>query len=172
MAFDLDDDIFRHSLERAARRCKVRINTDEMLTVLRADSTLIMAPLREFDVAPATELRNGVDSVFAYIDDADRGIPAGFYTLRVTADATEVGEIAGTVGYVDGRGEVMHKADVQVDVESLTLPDPAPFPHAVIGLRGESVDQDHRSLASAAAAARSDMVLVCCPNGYCWFERN
>ena len=167
MALELDDDIFRQALEKAARRRKVRINTTEMLTVLRGDSTRIMAPIREFDVSPATELPNGVDSVFAYIDSPDRAIPAGSYTLRVTAGAIKVGEIPGTVEYVDCRDQVIHKAGVQVDVDSLTLPDPPPFPHAVIGLKGHDKDQDHHSL-----APRDDMVIVCCPNGYCWFERN
>jgi hypothetical protein len=68
MTLELDDNVFRTTLEKAARRNRLDINTSEMLTVLRCDSTLILAPLREFDATPATALRNGVDSLFAYID--------------------------------------------------------------------------------------------------------
>ena len=101
MTLELNADRFRTSLEQAASSSKLRINSEEMITVLHAKSTLVMAPLRDFDGSPATELHKGVDSVFAYVDSPDRGIPAGFYTLRVTANPTEVGEAEGTVEYVD-----------------------------------------------------------------------
>jgi len=162
----LDDEIFRHSLERAARRAKVQINTSEMITVLRADSTFIIAPLCDFDVSPATELPNGVDSAFAYIDSPDRQVPPGYYTLRVRTDAAEVGELPGTVEYVDRRGQVVSQVGVQVEVESLTLLDPPPFPHAVINLESRVATQGELSL-----VRRADVVIVCCPNGYCWFEK-
>lgn len=173
MTLELNADRFRTSLEQAATSSKLRINSDEMITVLHAKSTLVMAPLRDFDTSPATELHKGVDSVFAYVDSPDRGIPAGFYTLRVTANPTEVGQTEGTVEYVDPRGKVVHKSGAEVDVHSLSLPDPMPFPHAVISLRGRDADADHHSLAAQATGVQTNFetVIVCCPNGYCWFER-
>ena len=73
----------------------------------------------------------------------------------------------GAVEYVERRGQVKHEAGVQVDVASLTLPDSPAFPHAVIGLKGHDEGQDHPSL-----APQKDVVIVCCPNGYCWMERH
>jgi hypothetical protein len=173
MALELNADTFRTALEKAATSSKLRINTAEMITVLHAKSTLVMAPLRDFDTSPATELPKGVDSVFAYVDSPDRGIPAGFYTLRVTAAPTKVGEIDGTVEYVDSRGKAVHKSEAHIDVHSLTLPDPMPFPHAVISLQGRDAGEDHHSLAAQAIGVQTNFetVIVCCPNGYCWFER-
>jgi hypothetical protein len=118
MASELNVNMFRTALEKAAATSKMRINSAEMITMMRAKSTLVMAPLSDFDTSPATELPKGVDSVFAYVDSPDRGIPAGFYTLRVTADPTTVGEIDGTVEYVDLRGRVIRKAAAHVDVHS------------------------------------------------------
>ena len=175
MALELNADALQDRRSRqAATSSKLRINSEEMITVLHAKSTLVMAPLRDFDTSPATELHKGVDSVFAYVDSPDRGIPAGFYTLRVTADPTEVGEIEGTVEYVDSRrkGGAQVRART-VDVHSLSLPDPMPFPHAVISLQGRDADEDHHSLAAQATGVQTNFetVIVCCPNGYCWFER-
>ncbi len=171
MILELDDNVFRTTLERAARRNRLDINTSEMLTVLRCDSTLILAPLREFEVTPATALRNGVDSLFAYMDSAARGVPAGFYTLRVKSDAVKVGEVPGTLEYVDSRGQVVHRSSVQLDIKSLTVPDPAPFPHAVVSVGGVEEAQQANSMATRAQALQDDVVIVCCPNGYCWFEK-
>src|SRR4051812_45236958 len=135
----LNDNTFRDSLEKAARRSKVNINTQGMVSVLRADSTLVIAPIREFDRSPATELKKGVNSAFAYIDSADRKIPAGFYTLRVTADGPALGAVSGTLEYVDSRGETASKSNVQLDIKSLTVPNPPAFPHAVISVETRQV---------------------------------
>jgi hypothetical protein len=171
MILELDDNVFRKTLERAARRNRLDINASEMLTVLRCDSTLILAPLREFDVTPATALRNGANSLFAYIDSAARGVPAGFYTLRVKAEAIKVGEVPGTLEYVDSRGQVVRQSSIQLDIESLTVPDPAPFPHAVVGVGGVEAAHQANSTPTRAQAVQDDIVIVCCPNGYCWFEK-
>ena len=173
MASQLSIEMFRKALDKAATSSKRPINTAEMITVLRDKSTVVMAPLRDFDVSPATELHKGVDSVFAYVDSPDRGIPAGFYTLRVKAHAIEVGEIDGIVEYVDLNGRVALKSGAHIDVHSLTLPDPMPFPHAVINLQGQDAAEDHHSLAAQAVGVQTyfETVIVCCPNGYCWFEK-
>ena len=93
--------------------------------------------------------------------------------LRVTADPTKVGEIEGTVEYVDSAGKAVHKSGPHIDVHLLTLPDPMPFPHAVISLQGRDANEDHHSLAAQATGVQTNFetVIVCCPNGYCWFER-
>ncbi|HLK73274.1 MAG TPA: hypothetical protein VKU77_06455 [Streptosporangiaceae bacterium] len=169
MTLELDDNVFRTTLERAARRNRLDINTSEMLTVLRCDSTLILAPLREFDATPATALRNGVDSLFAYIDSAAKGIPAGFYTLRVSSDEVKLGEVSGTLEYLDSRGQVTGRSSIRLDIKSLTVPEPPPFPHAVVSVSG--VEPAEQTNSGTTRTDDGDLVIVCCPNGYCWFEK-
>jgi hypothetical protein len=163
----LSDNAFRKSLEKAARRSKVNINTLGMVSVLRADSALVIAPIREFDVSPATELKKGVNSAFAYINSPDRNVPAGYYTLRITADAVKIGAVSGTLEYVDSRGQTANKSSVQLDIKSLTLPNPPALPHAVINVESRQVAHT----GDLALTPLRDTVIVCCPNGYCWFEK-
>lgn len=158
---------FGESLEKAAKDSKININTLGMVSLLRADSTLVIAPIREFDVTPASELKKGVNSAFAYIDSPDRNVPAGYYTLRVTADAPQIGEVPGTLEYVDSRGQTANKSSVQLDIKSLTLPHPPALPHTVINVESRRVAH----AGDLALTALRDTVIVCCPNGYCWFEK-
>ena len=169
MTPELDDNVFRTTLERAARRNRLDINTSEMLTVLRCDSTLILAPLRAYDATPATALRNGVDSLFAYIDSAAKGVPAGFYTLRVSSDEVKLGEVPGTLEYVDSRGQVTARSSIRLHIKSLTVPEPPPFPHAVVSVRG--VEPAEQTNSGTTRTDDGDLVIVCCPNGHCWFEK-
>ena len=163
----LDDNALRESLEKAARRSKSEYQYSGNGHVLRADSTLIMAPIREFDVSPATELKKGVNSAFAYINGPGRNVPAGYYTLRITADAVKIGTVSGTLEYVDSRGQTANKSSVQLDIKSLTLPDPPAFPNAVINVESRQVTHT----GDLALTALRDTVIVCCPNGYCLFEK-
>lgn len=156
----LDDERFSTALEKAARRGRVQINTSEAATVLRADSTVAIAPVREFDMTPATELRTGVDVAFAYIDVPSPTVPAGYYTVRVTADVTEVGETRGTAELVDARGRVSHELAARVDVRSLTLPDPRPFAHTAINLENRVANED-----LTPTARPSIIIIIVCPNG-------
>jgi len=139
-----------------------------MVTVLRPHSTFILAPVRGFDASPATDLPHGVDSAFVYIDNPEQDIPTGFYTLRITAEDVKVGAVTGTVKYLDRRGHVAHEASIQLDVASLTVPDLKPFPHTVISLESRAA---HPAMFGMAAVKSADEKIVCCPNGYCWFER-
>lgn len=164
----LDDRTFKESMEKAAGRSKVNINTLGMISVLRADSTLVIAPIREFDASPASELKKGVNSAFAYINSPDRNVPPGYYTLRIRADMVKVGEVPGTLEYVDARGHIANRSNIQLDIKSLTLPNPPAFPHAVVNVESR---QPMQADGHAVAASRQ-VVIVCCPNGYCWFERN
>lgn len=157
----LDDDAFRKSLEAAARRSRVRINTDEMVTAMRADSTLVIAPVREFDTTPATDLREGADVAFAYFDGPNPGVPTGYFRVRVTAPVTKVGKVTGSAQLVDRRGDVVVELPVEVDVKSMTLPDPRPFPHT--GLNVESRFADPGSFPPDPQAKL--IIVILCPNG-------
>lgn len=165
----MNDKSFRDSLEKAARTSKLNINTAGMVSVLRPDSTLLIAPIREFDSSPASELPKGVNTAFAYINSPSRKVPAGYYTLRISAAAPKVGVVPGTLEYVDSHGKTAGKSDIQVDIKSMSLPHPPAFPHSVVSV--ESRQQGTQSDAAAPAIAQFEVVIVCCPNGYCWFEK-
>ena len=163
----LDDHLFKESLEKAARHTKVNVNTMGMVSILRADSTIVIAPIREFDVSPATELKKGVNSAFAYVNSPDRNVPAGFYTLRVSAVDVKLGEVPGTLEYVDSRGHVANKSAIQLDIKSLTVPASSVLTHSVINIESRQVAH----AGELTPVSRGEIVTVCCPNGYCWFEK-
>ena len=93
---ELDDYVFRTSLEKAARRGKIKINASEIVTVLRTDSTLFMAPIRELDVIPISELPKGVNGSFDYIDRPARNILPTLDNL-VSVFGDQIGKLAHTV---------------------------------------------------------------------------
>lgn len=159
----LNNSVFKKHLENYAKERKEQINTRGMLSFLREDSTVIVAPLRSFDASPATNLPRGVDSAYAYIDSPERGIPAGFYTLRVSAKTVQLGTVPGTLEFVDTHGKIARRSDIQIDITSLTLPEQPAFPHSIVSMGNQDTH---------AASLQADLVIVCCPkNGYCWFER-
>lgn len=162
----LNHNVFKNSLEEFAKEKGEKINTLGMLSVLRADSTIIVAPLRSFDTSPATDLKKGVDSAYAFINSPERAIPAGFYTLRVSAETVQVGEVPGTLEYVDAHGKTVKRSAIQLDIKSLTVPQPPAFPHSVASVTSKDAHDG-----GLTPAIQTDPIIVCCPNGYCWFER-
>lgn len=157
----LDDELFGKALQAAARRSKVRINTEEMVTALRADSALAIAPVREFDRTPATDLPDGTDVAFLYLDNNDPKIPAGFYRVRVSAPVTQLGKVRGTTQLIDRQGRVALELPADVDVKSMTLPDPRPFPHTGINVETRFADPDSFPPDPQPLL----IVVIICPNG-------
>src|SRR4051794_26843885 len=112
----LNHNVFKKSMEEFAKDKGQPVNTQGMLSFLRDDSTLIVAPLRTFDTSPATELKHGVDSAYAYVDSPARGIPAGFYTLRISAKTVQIGEVPGTLDFVDAHGKSVKQSPIVIDI--------------------------------------------------------
>jgi hypothetical protein len=157
----LDDDAFRYALDKAARQRRIDVNTNQLVTSLRRDSTVAVAPLRAFDVTPATALTAGADAVLAYIDLPHPNLPPDFYTIHVRANVTDVGELDGTAEFVDRRGHVPHRVKARVNVHHLSVPDPLPFPHTLINLESRIADPDE----FRPEPQHSVIVLIRCPNG-------
>lgn len=159
----LNNSIFKKHLGDFAKERKQQINTHGMLAFLRDDSTIVVAPLSSFDTSPATDLPHGVDSAYAYIDSPKRAIPAGFYTLRVSAENVELGTVPGTLEFVDAHGKVAKRSAIEIDITSLTLLEQPASPHSIVSMSSQDTH---------AASLQAELVIVCCPkNGYCWFER-
>jgi len=167
----LNHGVLKASIEEAAKGKGITLNTDGMFSVFRADSTIVVAPIREFDTSPATELKHGVNSAYAYIDSPKRNVPAGFYTLRVSAEAVKVGTVTGKLEYVDSHGKAVKTAPVEFDIKSLTLPNPPAFPHSIVSVGNHADPQTPVAGGVTPAFQTDDPIIVCCPNGYCWFER-
>lgn len=115
-----------------ARKAGIDLRADQVVTLSRGDDQIVTAASTAWDRTPATELRNGVDIAFAYVDTSDPDIPAGYYTLRAQADVEAVGTVDGTVQFVDSQGNVAAEVSAVTEVHSLTVADELPFDTSVV----------------------------------------
>ncbi len=98
-------DLSQRLLE-ASEAAGVDVRAEEVFSISRGEESLAAAPVAGWESIPATQLTEGVDVAFAWIDTAEPDVPAGFYTLRAIADATSVGTVDARVQLVDEEGEV------------------------------------------------------------------
>lgn len=120
-------------LQAAAEARGISIQTEQMLTISRPDATFVSASVTGFEDVPATELPNGVDFGFAYLDAPGSGLPAGYYTLRANAVDVRLGQFDATVQLIDDDGNVAAELAGVVDAFSLDVPEPRPFAQTVVG---------------------------------------
>jgi hypothetical protein len=99
----------------------IAIDTSDALSLFNGKVGMVAAPIESFARVPATDLPRGVDAAFAYFS-ARRDLPAGFYTLRVTAPDVRLGENAGAVQFLDSSGKVVAERKATILVHSLTVP--------------------------------------------------
>jgi hypothetical protein len=140
-------------LLEASAAAGIDVRAEEVFSISRAGDSFAAAPIVGWENVAATELRDGVDIAFAYVALSEPEVPAGYYTLRAFADATEVGTVDARVELVDDQGEVRAELPAQAEIHSLTVPDPAPFRNTFI-------------LAQPDRLGRT-LIWLRCPNGVC-----
>lgn len=106
----------------AAEERGIGITADSTLTLVTGKHTLVAAPIQDFANTPATDLPSGADAAFAFLSER-RGLPAGFYTIRVTAPEVQLGKVKGTVQFVDREGAVVAEREATIFVHSLSVPE-------------------------------------------------
>jgi len=146
---------------RAADRAGSPVRADEVFTIVRKSATFITSPLRGYERMPATELARGVDFAYAFVDAPKSGIPVGHYKLRAFARNIRLGEIHGRVEFVNADGVVVKRVPATMQIKSMRVPQPLPFPHTEIlgGIQptGQSI--------IAPSQAIDIYVWELCPNG-------
>lgn len=141
------------------------VRAEETMVIVRKSGTFITAPLRGYERVPATRVTRGVEFAYAYVDAPKSGIPEGNYTLRAVAPEVKLGEISGRVEFVDANGKVAKRVPATLQVKSLTVPNPLPFPNTRT-LGGLQLGSSP-SPTAAAAAETAEVIYVweLCPNG-------
>jgi hypothetical protein len=153
------ESVFRNQLRQAARQAGVAINSDSLFVIAGEGVTFVAASTAGFENVPVTALLKGVTVGFAYLDAPGSRIPSGFYTLRATAAAVQLGRFAATVELVSSRGAVAAKLPATVDAFSLSVPQPLPFAQTMVG--GSLQPQDPRTRPADVLSP-----WFFCPNGW------
>lgn len=139
----------------ASRKAKVKVHREEVFSISRGTETVAVAPIAGWEQIPATQLRNGVNIAFAYIDTAEPNVPRGYYTLKAYANVTDVGTIDAKVQLINRSGRVASEIPAQAEIHSLTVP-----PEAA----------SRRTFVTTAAARQANRPIIWlrCPNGVCF----
>lgn len=150
----------RKALVLASREAGISIVTDCMATVSQAGLTFVSASIEGVDNIPPTAYKDGVDVGFAYYSNtkSDR-IPTGFYTIRISADVEQLGEVESQIEFVARDGRVVARTHAIMNVFSLTVPENPPFVVNVINPRIQ-IQLDEKTKAGKLAFSFE------CPNGY------
>ena len=166
------------AMARAAARAGVSVNPASLTQGTGNGATVVIGSITGMEGIPATELPDGVNAAFAYLDlpDGPGGVqpnlPAGFYTLRVSASSETVEEALKASGgvppdttgptgrpsvpgvkveLVDAQGKVAMAIPGQLAVFSATVP-----PEAA----------KQRTLVEPIIGARYITVWIICSNGW------
>lgn len=166
------------AMARAAARAGVSVNLDSLAQGSGNGASLVVGAMSGLEGVPAMELPHGVDAGFAYLDlpDGPGGVqpnlPAGFYTIRVSATPQVIEEALKASGgvppdttsfagrpsvpgaeveLVDAQGRIAAVVPARLGVFSLTVPPDA---------------AKQRTLVEPTVGARYINVWIVCPNGW------
>jgi hypothetical protein len=166
------------AMAQAGARAGVNVNLDSLAQGSGNGANLVVGAIAGMERIPATALPRGVNAAFAYLDlpDGPGGVqpnlPAGFYTVRVSASAETIRaalkasggvppdttspegrpSVPGAqVALVDAQGQVAAVIPGQLGVFSLTVPPGA---------------TKQRTLVEPIVGAQYIVVWVICPNGW------
>lgn len=142
---------------QAAKAAGAPIRSEEIVTHRSGIQTVTIAPITTWERTPATELRGGVDVAFTHLSSPTREIPAGYYTLRATADVSNTGTIPATIHFVDRDGKVAGQMTATTQVHSLTIPEQASTRRSYVTANDELQPNGQRLI----------IIVICCPNGDC-----
>ena len=166
------------AMAKAASRAGVSVNLDSLTQGSGNGASLVIGSISGLEKVPATQLPDGVDTAFAYLDlptgpgGARPRVPAGYYTLRVTASQETVDEALKASGGVPpdttspaGRpgvpGAEVELIDVHGDVVAVVPGELAVFSPVV------PADQiSPRTMVEPIIGARYIIVWIICPNGW------
>jgi hypothetical protein len=144
----------------AAKAAGAPIRADEIVTHRSGTQIVSVAPITTWEHTPATALRNGVDVAFVHFSTATQQIPAGYYTLRASANVENLGSVPARIQFIDRDGKVAGSQEAITEVHSLTIP-------AVASTRTTYTTIDDDGLAPNPAERRI-IIVICCPNGDCF----
>lgn len=117
------EDGSRKAMTRAAENQGIDIVEDEIATVSQGNLTFSATSIAGVEnIAPA-EYASGVDIGFAYLHPPSDNIPAGYYTLRATANIQDVGTTDGRLQLINSSGEAVASASGEFEVFSMTPTD-------------------------------------------------
>lgn len=148
------------ALIQASKSAGVEVDTTEMYNISRRDRRFVVTPMRGFEQVPATQALVGMDYAFGYFEVPGSDLPAGFYTLRLQAEEINLGEGKGVVDFVDEFGQVVHRMPAELQVISLTVPDPLPFPRTLVA-GGAEFDTTANQLRDAIWIHCSNGLIIC-----------
>lgn len=143
---------------RAAEAAGVEIYPDRMVSASNDEATVTAATLQGYEQVPPAQLAEGTDVGFIHLDSPRSGIPAGFYRLHASADASEVrvGTFDVSVDLIDGSGKVVATVPGSAEASSLTVPSPLPFERTAVRASMASGPTDE---------PQSIIIIIICPNG-------
>lgn len=167
-AQDSCNEELRAKLADAAKEAGVDVNTDDILTSVGEGLTVATATITGYEGVPGSALPGGVDAGFIYLDAEGSGIPAGFYSLRASANRGDlrVGEFPGTVDLVDADDKTVARLPATINAFSLSVPEPLPFPRTIITQDVQRTDGAGGGDSLTAKARRWTITItIRCPNG-------
>jgi hypothetical protein len=146
-------------LERASEAAGIDIQVDQRTTVSSPDAQVLVAPARYLERVPATQLPQGVNVGFGYIESRRENIPHGYYTFRAIADVTGPGMTEGRMQLIDSQGRVAAEVPATVEVYTMQPPDPLPFQATDVTLVPVRPTGGRR-------CNYGSEICYCCPNGW------
>lgn len=138
----------------AAKAASAPVRAEDIVTSKVGNETFTTAPITTWERTPATALRNGVDIAFAS-STGSGDIPAGNYTLRATADVSEIGTMNGTIQFVDREGKVAASLPAAAEIHSLEVPETASTRRSYVTVTNDIAHQRR-------------IIVYCCTNEVCW----
>ncbi len=123
-------------MQTAAAQAGRAIEANQIAVLNNSDLTIAAAPIQGYEQSPATALAGGVDYGFIYLNAPSTGIPAGYYTLRATAQAgsIQVGQYGANVDLIGADGSVAATLAGTVQTSSLQVPNPLPYPQTQVSM--------------------------------------
>lgn len=148
----------RDAMLKAAEEAGVSIYPDQMASASGDGASVTAATIQGYEQVPPANIAKGTDVGFIHLDAPGSGIPAGFYTLRASADpsAVRVGRFEASVDLVDGSGRVVGTLPATAEASSLEVPSPLPFARTAVETSITSGDTEQR---------RTIVIIIICPNG-------
>ncbi|HEX4954497.1 MAG TPA: hypothetical protein VF017_13985 [Thermoanaerobaculia bacterium] len=143
----------------AAKAAGVSVRGDEIVTHRSGTQTVAIAPVTTWERTPATALRSGVDVAFVHLSNATQAIPAGYYTLRASADVSKIGTAPASIQFIDRQGKVAGNLEAVTEVHSLTIPEQASTRRTFVTIGDEP--------RPGSPSERVIIIVLCCPNGDC-----
>ncbi len=166
------------AMAKAAARAGVSVNLDSLTQGSGNGADVVIGSISGLEKIPATQLPDGVNTAFAYLDlptgpgGAKPSVPAGYYTFRVSASQETVDEALKASGGVppdttspEGRPSVPGAEVELIDAQGNIV---AVVPGR-LAVFSPFVPEDQispRTLVEPIIGARYINVWIVCPNGW------